>query len=74
MSNSDDFWLVSVPGDKTPQEAWEKLYKSVQNIATAFKFNIPNLKVNKFYFNSMFFFQLKNASLGGHSRSAVRIV
>lgn len=45
MSNSDDFWLVSVPGDKTPQEAWERLYKSVQSIATPFKFNIPNLKV-----------------------------
>ena len=45
MSSSDDFWLVSVPGDKTPQEAWEKLFKTVQNIATPFKFNIPNLKV-----------------------------
>lgn len=45
MSNSDDFWLISVPGDKTPQESWEKLYKSVQSITTPCKFNIPNLKV-----------------------------
>jgi len=45
MSNSDDFWLISVPGDKTPQESWEKLSRSVQSIATPCKFNIPNLKV-----------------------------
>ena len=45
MSNSDDFWLISVPGDKTPQESWEKLYKTVQSITTPCKFNIPNLKV-----------------------------
>lgn len=45
MSNSDDFWLISVPGDKTPQDSWEKLYKTVQPIAIPCKFNIPNLKV-----------------------------
>ncbi len=45
MSNNDDFWLISVPGDKTPQESWEKLFKAVQPIATPFKFNIPALKV-----------------------------
>ena len=47
MSNNDDFWLVSVPGDKTPQESWEKLFKSVQTIASPFKLNIPPLKVEK---------------------------
>lgn len=45
MSNSDDFWLVSVPGEKSQQEAWEKLFRSVQSSASLFKFNIPNLKV-----------------------------
>ena len=45
MSNSEEFWLISVPGDKTPQESWEKMYKSVQQIAVPFKFNIPGLKV-----------------------------
>lgn len=45
MSNNDDFWLISVPGDKTPQESWEKLFKSVQTIASPFKLNIPALKV-----------------------------
>jgi hypothetical protein len=49
MSNSEDFWLLSVPGDKTPQDSWEKLYKATQSIATPFKFNIPNLKVNLFF-------------------------
>jgi V-type H+-transporting ATPase subunit C len=45
-SNSDDFWLISVPGgEKSPQEAWEKLFRQVQSIASIFKFNIPNLKV-----------------------------
>jgi len=44
MSNSEDFWLISVP-DKTPQESWDKLYRSVQAIASPCKFNIPNLKV-----------------------------
>jgi V-type H+-transporting ATPase subunit C len=45
-SNSEDFWLISVPGgEKSPQEAWEKLFRQVQSIASIFKFNIPNLKV-----------------------------
>lgn len=45
MSGVDEFWLVSVPGEKTPQEAWEKLYKNIQTTANTFKFNIPSLKV-----------------------------
>lgn len=45
MSNSDDFWLISVPGDKTPQESWERLYKTISATTTPCKFNIPNLKV-----------------------------
>lgn len=45
MSNNDDFWLISVPGEKTPQESWEKLYKTIQSISNPFKFNIPPLKV-----------------------------
>lgn len=45
MSGVDEFWLISVPGEKTPQEAWEKLYKNIQTTANTFKFNIPSLKV-----------------------------
>ena len=45
MSQTDDFWLVSVPGEKTPQESWEKLFKTISPIANIFKINIPGLKV-----------------------------
>lgn len=45
MSNLEEFWIISVPGDKTPQQAWERLYDSIKSIANPFKFNIPNLKV-----------------------------
>jgi V-type H+-transporting ATPase subunit C len=45
MSNSDDFWLISIPGDKTPQESYEKLSKNISATTTPCKFNIPNLKV-----------------------------
>lgn len=45
MSNNDDFWLISVPGEKTPQESWERLSKNIQPISNVFKFNIPGLKV-----------------------------
>lgn len=45
MSNSDDFWLISAPGEKTPQETWEKLNRTVSSLATPCKFSIPNLKV-----------------------------
>lgn len=46
MSSADEYWLVSVPGDKTPQESWEKLFKQVQPLTNGtYKFNIPSLKV-----------------------------
>jgi V-type H+-transporting ATPase subunit C len=45
MSNLEEFWIISVPGDKTPQQAWEKLSEAIKYIANPFKFNIPNLKV-----------------------------
>jgi V-type H+-transporting ATPase subunit C len=45
MSHTEDFWLISVPGDKTPQESWEKLHKGISSIVNPYKFNIPNLKV-----------------------------
>lgn len=57
MSSADDFWLISIPGEKTPQESWEKLIKAVQPIASAFKLNIPNLKVNimNYFLTELFF-------------------
>ena len=62
MSSADDFWLISIPGEKTPQESWEKLIKAVQPIASAFKLNIPNLKVNilNFFLTELFFYIIFN--------------
>lgn len=43
-----EFWVVSVPGDKTCQESWERLNRltSVDNkLSTNYKWNIPDLKV-----------------------------
>ena len=45
MSNLEEFWIISVPGDKTPQQTWEKLSETIKSISDPFKFNIPNLKV-----------------------------
>ena len=45
MSNSEEFWLVSVPGEKTPQESWDRLSKTISPLANIFKINIPGLKV-----------------------------
>lgn len=43
--NSDNFWLISVPGEKTPQDSWEKVSKAAAPFSNVFKFSIPNLKV-----------------------------
>ncbi|XP_043829249.1 V-type proton ATPase subunit C 1-like [Dromiciops gliroides] len=42
-----EFWLISVPGDKTCQQTWEKLQAATtkSNLSTNSKFNIPELKV-----------------------------
>ncbi|XP_065558802.1 V-type proton ATPase subunit C-like [Artemia franciscana] len=43
-----EFWLVSVPGDKTPQQAFDKLNDVTNNqngLSENYKFNIPDLKV-----------------------------
>ena len=45
MSHFEEFWIISVPGDKTPQQAWEKLSETIKSIATPYKLNIPPLKV-----------------------------
>jgi len=45
---STEYWLVSVPGDKTPQQAFETLNNATNkqnNLSSNFKFPIPDLKV-----------------------------
>lgn len=44
-ANSQDVWLVSAPGEKTPQETWDRLQGSTSSISTNYKFNVPDLKV-----------------------------
>lgn len=43
-----EFWLVSVPGDKSPQQTWEKLNKATSidsQLSVNMPFHIPDLKV-----------------------------
>lgn len=40
-----EIWIVSAPGEKTPQDTWDRLQGATSNMATNNKFNIPDLKV-----------------------------
>ncbi|CAL1546716.1 unnamed protein product [Lymnaea stagnalis] len=45
----NEYWLISAPGDKTPQNTFEKLNHATKNgndkLSENFKFSIPDLKV-----------------------------
>lgn len=43
--SAQEFWLISAPGEKGANDAWEKLEKCANNLAANNKFNIPDLKV-----------------------------
>ena len=43
-----EYWLVSVPGDDTPKQAWEFIDEKTKSISANHKFHIPDLKVLKF--------------------------
>ncbi|KAK7476896.1 hypothetical protein BaRGS_00031835 [Batillaria attramentaria] len=44
-----EFWLISAPGENTPQKTWERLNQATstgpEKLSTNFKFNIPDLRV-----------------------------
>jgi hypothetical protein len=42
-----ELWLVSVPGEKTAQEAWDRLNRGTASLAVNSKFTIPDLKVGE---------------------------
>uniref|UniRef100_A0A1I7TQI8 V-type proton ATPase subunit C n=1 Tax=Caenorhabditis tropicalis TaxID=1561998 RepID=A0A1I7TQI8_9PELO len=42
---SGEYWLISVPGEKGANDAWDKLNRSTGNISTNSKYLIPDLKV-----------------------------
>lgn len=44
--NLNEIWIISVPGEKTPQESWEKLQTATSSLSASSKFNVPDLKVN----------------------------
>ncbi|KAI8781390.1 V-type proton ATPase subunit C 1-A-like [Biomphalaria glabrata] len=45
----NEYWLISAPGDKTPQNTFERLNQATKSgsdrLSENFKFNIPDLKV-----------------------------
>jgi hypothetical protein len=45
-----EVWLISAPGENTPQKTWDTLQKATtaENLSTNYKFNIPDLKVSFF--------------------------
>ncbi|KAK7099515.1 V-type proton ATPase subunit C-like isoform X2 [Littorina saxatilis] len=42
-----EVWLISAPGENTPQKTWDTLNRatSAENLSTNYKFNIPDLRV-----------------------------
>lgn len=42
----DEFWIISAPGESTPQQTWERLNGVTSNgLSRNYKFQIPDLKV-----------------------------
>ncbi|GFN76154.1 V-type proton ATPase subunit c [Plakobranchus ocellatus] len=48
-SSSNEYWLISAPGEKTPQNTFERLNQATKSgndkLSENFKFNVPDLKV-----------------------------
>ena len=46
---ASEFWLISAPGDKTPQQTYDtlKLKTENQGLSINYKLNLPELKVRK---------------------------
>eukprot|EP00794_Sanderia_malayensis_P017014 gene17014-18728_t len=40
-----EYWLISAPGDKTPQQTWEKCKVFSKDLSLNFRFSLPELKV-----------------------------
>ena len=49
MAQNMEYWLISAPGDKTPQNTFERLNQAIgtgsDRLSENYKFNIPDLKV-----------------------------
>uniref|UniRef100_A0A8R1ILG1 V-type proton ATPase subunit C n=1 Tax=Caenorhabditis japonica TaxID=281687 RepID=A0A8R1ILG1_CAEJA len=42
---SGEYWLISVPGEKGANDAWDKLNRATGNSSANSKYSIPDLKV-----------------------------
>ena len=40
-----EYWLVSAPGEATPEDTWALINEKTASLATNHKLNIPDLKV-----------------------------
>lgn len=45
ISKMAEYWLVSAPGEKTPQQTYEALKARMVGLSPVWKFSIPELKV-----------------------------
>lgn len=43
--SSGEYWLISAPGEKNANDAWDKLNRTTANLSSNAKFSIPDLKV-----------------------------
>ncbi|CAD6190786.1 unnamed protein product [Caenorhabditis auriculariae] len=43
--SNGEFWLISAPGEKGANDAWERLNRATSNLSSNHKFTIPDLKV-----------------------------
>ena len=41
-----EFWLISAPGDRSPQQTWEKCKVATKDLSLNYKLILPELKVN----------------------------
>ena len=40
-----EFWLISAPGDRSPQQTWEKCKVVTRDLSMNYRFLLPELKV-----------------------------
>ena len=47
-----EFWLISAPGDRSPQQTFEKCTVVTRDLSMNYKISLPELKVYFCYYNS----------------------
>ncbi|XP_003389520.1 PREDICTED: V-type proton ATPase subunit C 1-B-like [Amphimedon queenslandica] len=45
MASDNEYWLVAVPGGKSPEREWNAISEKLKPISSCFKFSIPDLKI-----------------------------